>query len=170
MKIKTIKILVVGTWRKHKAAPFRKEAEELGCLLAEGGHTLISGGGEGISKMVVDSYKSNNGKKYVSYLPALKYMRRVGEKIGPKPDKIVKTNLDYPMRDALIVKNCDGIIALQGGLGSLTEIIHAVKDYNKKVSVISKSDLAKWIKVIPQLKNNVLLTADIKKAMRNLEE
>ena len=164
-----MKILVVGTWQKHKAAPFRKEAEELGRLLAAGGHALISGGGTGISEMVVDSYKSNNGKKYIAYLPALKYMREVGEKIGPKPDKIVKTNLDYPMRDALIVKNCDGIVALQGGLGSLTEIIHAVKDYNKKVSVISKGDLAKWVKAIPELKNKVLLTADIKKALKNLE-
>ncbi len=165
-----MKILVVGTWRKYKAAPFRKEAEELGRLLAAGGHVLISGGGEGISEMTVNSYKANNGKKYVAYLPALKYMRRVGEKIGPKPDKIVKTNLDYPMRDALIVKNCDGIIALQGGLGSLTEIIHAAKDYNKKVSVISKSDLAKWVKAIPILKSKVFITADIKKAIKNLEE
>lgn len=165
-----MKILVVGTWQKHKAAPFRKEAEELGRLLAEGGHTLISGGGEGISEMVVDSYKSNNGKKYIAYLPALKYMREVGEEIGSKPDKTVKTNLDYPMRDALIVKNCDGIVALQGGLGSLTEIIHAVKDYNKKVSVINKGDLAKWVKAIPELKNKVLLAADIKKALENLEK
>ncbi len=164
-----MKILVVGTWRKHKAAPFRKEAEELGRLLAAGGHTLVSGGGTGISEMVVNSYKSNNGKKYIAYLPALKYMRKVGEEIGPKPDKIVKTNLDYPMRDALIVKNCDGIVALQGGLGSLTEIIHAVKDYNKKVSVINKGDLAKWVQAIPQLKNNVLFTVDIKKVIKNLE-
>ena len=51
-----MKILVVGTWRKHKAAPFMKEAEELGRLLAAGGHILISGGGEGISEIVVNSY------------------------------------------------------------------------------------------------------------------
>lgn len=164
-----MKILVVGTWRKHKAAPFKKEAEELGRLLAAGGHTLVSGGGTGISEMVVNSYKSNNGKKYIAYLPALKYMKRVGEKIGPKPDKIVKTNLDYPMRNALIVKNCDGMIVFHGGLGTLAEITHAVKDYNKKVSVINKGDLTKWVKVIPQLKNNVLFTVDIKKAIKNLE-
>ena len=165
-----MKILVVGTWRKHKAAPFRKEAEELGRLLAEGGHILISGGGAGISEIVASSYKLNKGKKYIAYLPLLKCMREVGEEIGPKPDKIVKTNLDYPIRNALMVKNCDGIVVFHGGLGSLTEIIHAVKDYNKKVSVIDKGDLAKWIKLIPQLKNNVFITVNIKKALRNLEK
>lgn len=164
-----MKILVVGTSRKYKAALFKKEAEELGCLLAAGGHILISGGGEGISEMVVNSYKLRKGKKYIAYLPALKHMKRVGEKIGTKPDKIVRTDSDYPVRNVLMVKNCDGIIALQGGLGSLTEIIHAVKDYNKKVSVINKGDLAKWVKAIPELRNKVLLTADIKKAIKNLE-
>ena len=165
-----MKILVAGTRRKHKAAPFRKEAEELGRLLVAGGHTLITGGGTGISEIVVNSYKFHKGKKYIAYLPLLKCMREVGEETGPKPDKIVKTNLDYPMRNALMVKNCDGIIALQGGLGSLTEIIHAVKDYNKKVSVINKGDLDRWVKAIPKLSNKVLLTADIKKALRNLTE
>ncbi|MCK4554511.1 LOG family protein, partial [Candidatus Parcubacteria bacterium] len=161
---------VVGTWRKHKAAPFKKEAEELGRLLAAGGHILITGGGTGISEIVVNSYKSNNGKKYIAYLPSLKCMRELGEKIGSKPDKIVKTGLDYPMRNALMVKNCDGIVVFHGGLGTLAEITHAVKDYNKKVSVIDKGDLAKWVKAIPKLKNNVLLTADIKKALQNLEK
>lgn len=163
-----MKILVVGTWRKHKAVPFRKEAEELGRLLSAGGHILISGGGAGISEMVVNSYKLHKGKRYVAYLPSSECMREVGEEIGPKPDKIVKTNLDYPVRNALMVKNCDGMIVFPGGLGTLTEIIHAVKDYNKKVSVINKGDLAKWVKLISKLRNKVLLTTNIKKAVKNL--
>lgn len=165
-----MKIFVAGTWREHKAALFKKEAEEFGKLLAARGHTLITGGGTGISEIVVNSYKLNKGKKYIAYLPSLRSMREVGEEIGPKPDKIINTNLDYPSRNAFMVKNCDAMIVFHGGLGTLAEITHAVKDYNKKVSVINKGDLAKWVKVIPQLKSKVLLTNDIKKALKNLEE
>lgn len=168
--INTMKILVVGTWQKHRAAPFKKEAEEIGRLLAIGGYTLITGGGAGISEIVVNSYRSNKGKKYIAYLPSFKCMRKKGDKIGPKPDKIVKTDLDYPFRNSLMVKNCDAVIAIQGGIGSLAEIIHAVKDYHKKVSVINKCDLAKWVKLIPELKTKVLVTSNIKKALENLEK
>jgi len=59
---------------------------------------------------------------------------------------------------------------LHGGLGTLTEIIHAVKDYNKKVAVIDKGDIASWIKIIPELKEKVFLTNDIKKAIEHLEK
>ena len=31
-----------------------------------------------------------------------------------------------------MVRKCDAVVALHGGLGTLTEIIHATKDYNKK--------------------------------------
>ena len=96
-------------------------------------------------------------------------MEKVGEEKGPEPDKIVETNVDYPERNIIMVKNCEGIIALHGGLGTLTEIIHAVKDYNKKVSVIDKGELASLIKLIPELKEKVFLTSNVKEALNNLK-
>jgi hypothetical protein len=164
-----MKILMLGSWEKHKAISCQKEAEGIGKLLAENGHILISGGGTGVSEIVVNSYKKNKGKQYICYIPSRKQMEKVGEELGPKPDKLIETNLDYPERNIVMVRECDALIALHGGLGTLTEIIHAVKDYNKKVSVIDFGDLAKWIKAIPELHKKVFLTEDTKKAVEHLK-
>ena len=164
-----MKILIVGTWRKKDASKYKKVAGEVGKFLAEKNVELVSGAGEGISELVVNSYKKNNGKKYTAYLPSKKEMEKVGEKIGPKPDKIINTNLDYPERNVRMVRECSGVIALNGGLGALTEIIHAVKDYNKKVAVLNYGEISKWCKKIPQLEKEVFITKNIKKAFDYLK-
>ena len=161
---------MIGSWQKEKALECKKEAEEIGRILAGRGHILMSGGGEGISKLVVESYKNNKGKKYIAYFPSKKEMEKVGENKGPKPDEEIDTNVDYPIRNVILAKECDGVIALHGGLGTLTEIIHAIKDYNKKVAVIDKGDTAHWAKMIPELRKKVLLTLDIKEAIDYLEK
>jgi uncharacterized protein (TIGR00725 family) len=163
-----MKILIIGSWQKDKAILSKKEAELIGKLLAEKEQILISGGGEGVSEIVVKSYKKNKGQKYVCYIPSKEQMRIVGEKIGPKPDELIETNLDYPQRNIKMVQNCDAVIALNGGLGTLTEIIHAVKDYNKKVSVVDFGELSSWIKAIPELHKKVLITSDINRAIEQI--
>ena len=164
-----MKVLILGTWEKHKAISCKDEAEQIGKLLAEKRHILISGGGTGISELVVKAYKKNKGKQYIAYLPSKKEMERVGEEIGPTPDKVIETGLDYPERNIVMVRECDCTIALHGSLGTLTEIIHAIKDYNKKVAVIDKGDIASWVKFIPELKNKVYLTLNIEEAISYLE-
>jgi len=163
-----MKVVVIGSWEKHKAVSCKVEAEEIGKLLAQKGFILISGGGTGVSEIVVKSYRANKGKKYICYIPSRKQMKKVGEDIGPEPDELVETNLDYPERNIIMVRECDGVIALNGGLGTLTEIIHAVKDYDKKVSVIDLGEISLWIKAIPELHKNVLLTLNINKALEYL--
>jgi len=39
-----MKVLIVGSWQKEKALFYKKEAEEVGKVLADEGHVLISGG------------------------------------------------------------------------------------------------------------------------------
>jgi hypothetical protein len=165
-----MKICIFGSWQAHKAVEYKKEAGEIGKLIAERGHILMSGGGTGISKFVVESYRKNKGKKFIAYFPSEKVRKRVGEKKGPKPDEFVNTNMDYPERNLTMVKNCDAIIAIHGGLGTIAEMIHAVKDYHKKVSVIDKGEMADWIKAITPLKEKVFITKDIKKAIEYLEK
>ena len=97
-------------------------------------------------------------------------MKKVGEKEGPKPDKIIRTNLDYPGRNMLMVGKCGAVLVLHGGLGTLEEIIHAVKDYHKKVAVIDKGEIAYWIKCIHELKEKVFITLNIKEAIEYLEK
>jgi len=165
-----MKVLIVGTWEKSKALVSKIEAEKIGRLLAEKGFTLVSGGGEGISEIVVGSYKAHNGKEYICYIPSKEQMEFVGENLGPEPDKLIETNLDYPERNIVMVRECDAVIALNGGLGTLTEIIHAVKDFNKKVSVIDFGELASWVRALPELSKAVFLTSDINKAVEFLED
>ena len=164
-----MKILIIGTWQKEKALKSKNEAERVGKILAERGHILISGGGTGVSEIVVNSYKKNKGIKYIAYLPSVKEMERVGEKIGPEPDKIIKTGLEYPERNINLIKESDAVVAINGGLGTLTEIIHAIKDYDKKVAVIDVGELPGWVRKISELKDSVRLTSDIEKAVNYLE-
>lgn len=97
-------------------------------------------------------------------------MEKVGEKIGPKPDVTIQTGLDYPGKNIELVKGSDAVIALNGGLGTLTEIIHAIKDYDRKVSVIDVGELSEWIKNISELRDSVMLTSDIGEAVDYLEK
>jgi uncharacterized protein (TIGR00725 family) len=165
-----MKILIIGSWKKEECKVCNNEAKQVGQILAEKGHVLISGAGTGMSEIVVNSYKQNKGKKYIAYLPSKKEREKAGEKLGPQPDEIIETNVDYPEKNIIMVKSCDAVIALHGGLGTLTEIIHAVKDYNKKVSVIDKGRLPEIIRLIPELKKKVFLTSDVNKAIEYLEK
>ena len=72
-----MKILVIGTWKKEKAKECWEEANKLGELLAKNNHILVSGGGTGISELVVNSYKKNKGKKYIAYFPSKEEMEKL---------------------------------------------------------------------------------------------
>ncbi len=165
-----MKILIAGTWDEKMAISAEKEANEIGEILAKNGHTLVSGAGTGISGLAVKSYKENKGKRYIAYLTSKGERLRIGEEIGIDPDEIVHTGLDYPMRNALMLQNCDAVIALHGRLGTLAEIIHIVNDYKKKVVVMDKGNLAKWVKAVPELKEQVFITKDVKEAIKYLEK
>lgn len=164
-----MKIVMLGGWDRQKASGCQKEAEEAGKLLAEQGHILVSGGGTGVSEFVVSSYKKHKGKQYICYRPAQEYADKVGEELGPKPDKLICTKTDYPERNLIMIREGDAILALNGRLGTFAEIIEAVNDYNKKVSVIDFGDLAAWIRAIPEIHKRVLITKDIKEALKYLE-
>lgn len=164
-----MKVLVAGTWRRKEAEEVAGIARELGRAIAEAGHVLHTGAGTGISSFVVEGYREGDGEKYIAYLPDENVMKNVGEELGPKPDKIIMTNYDYPKRNVKMVKESDAVIALLGGLGTLTEIIHAVKDYDKKVAVIDVGELPSWIRNIPELESKVLMTDSVEEAVKYLE-
>jgi predicted Rossmann-fold nucleotide-binding protein len=152
-----MEVLVIGYWNQNKSIFYKNEAEKIGEIIAKNNHSLITGGGVGMSKLVVDSYRLNNGKKYTAYFPSFEEMIKIGDKLGPVPDLIIETKGDYVTRNTQMIKKSDLIIALPGGIGTLGEIINAIKDYKKNVLLINKGELASWIKVIPPLINKVTL-------------
>lgn len=154
-------VTIIGAWRKQEALKAKKQAETIGKILAKNKLELISGGGTGISELVVKAYRKYGGKKYTAYLCAPKYMKIVGEKVGPKPDKIILTGEDYPGRNLIMARNTELAIALNGNLGTLGEIIFIAKDYNHPVIVVDGFPIAKIVKTLPKLKKLVTITKNL---------
>lgn len=164
-------ILVTGTGYPKTAEKYKDYANKVGKVIAERGHILLTGGGTGMSKLIVESYKSNQGKKYIAMMPSSEVMKEVGEEIGPKPDEFIqKDEWDHPLKNIELVKASDALIVLPGNLGSLTEVIHAVNDYGKKVAVLDKGPLADMIEHIPQIKEKVFLTDNVDEMLDFLEK
>ncbi|HSU72457.1 MAG TPA: hypothetical protein VLJ21_01250 [Candidatus Binatia bacterium] len=163
-------VTITGTWRQEEAMKCNHLAVELGKLLAERGFSIISGGGMGTSKCVIDAYRAHGGKHFTAYFPAKKFMDRVGEKPGPKPDKVIRLKADYPERNVILVRNSQALIALNGGLGTLSEIIHAAKDYGHPAVVIDYGKLADYVRAIHDFKGKVHIAKTAKDAVDYIEK
>ncbi len=121
-------ILVLGSWHPHKGQEQAKVAEELGQLLAERGHVLITSPSSGFQGLTAQSYKKHHGKKFIGFYPSLELMKTVGEEILVEPDEKVMTEEDYVFRNLLQIRQADGVIAVTGSIGTPVEFIYAAID------------------------------------------
>ena len=119
---------------------FFDAARRLGRLIAQGGHTLVYGGGA------------------IGLMGALARAvhRHTGRVIGVIPDSLVERDVAYHDADELIVTKdirqrkaamdarADAFVALPGGFGTLEELIEALThrqlDYHTKPTVIVNID------------------------------
>ncbi len=161
---------IIGSWRQAEVKRARKYADEIGRVLALYKMELISGAGTGISELVVNAYRQYGGKKYTAYLVATKFMKEVGEGLGPKPDKIIRTKSDYPERNLIMARNTKLVIAITGGLATLVEIIMNAKDYHHPVIVVDGFPIAKMVKALPDLKKRVIFVKDVNNIEKVIEE
>ncbi len=143
-----MKVLVSGTWRTTLASEQAEDARLLGELLARHGHELLTGGGEGIPALVAESYTRAGGKKHTAILVDKAVRDEVGEKRMPA-DEYEETTLDYPQRNAYLVSKADAIIALNGRFGTLTELIHAVNDYDIPAILLATGEIKEWVTALP---------------------
>lgn len=90
-------------------------ATELGRVLAERGHTVVCGGREGTMEAVCRGAKSAGGDT-IGILPSSD--RR---EANPYVDVAIATGLGHA-RNALVPLNGDGVVALSGSSGTLTEV------------------------------------------------
>jgi uncharacterized protein (TIGR00725 family) len=121
-------ILVLGSWHPHKGQEQAKIAEELGQLLAERGHILITSPSSGFQGLTAQSYKKHNGQKFIGFYPSLELMKIVGEEILVEPDEKVMTEEDYAFRSLAQVRQADGVIAVTGSIGTPIEFLYAAAD------------------------------------------
>ncbi|UCB56746.1 MAG: TIGR00725 family protein [Candidatus Omnitrophota bacterium] len=95
-------------------------AEEIGKAIAQLGATLISGGLTGVMEASCKGAKSAGGKT-IGILPG-----HDKAEANPYVDIPIVTGLGY-MRNNLVVKNADIIIAIDGKEGTLSEIAFALQ-------------------------------------------
>jgi uncharacterized protein (TIGR00725 family) len=168
-----MKILIIGSCRNNdqeQKIEHQKLAEQLGKEIAKRNYEIITGAVEGLQKYIVSAYKKAGGKKWTTYLAIDEYKNKKSKKNKtPKPDKKIKTNYNYAIRDAYYIEKCDAVIALSGRALTLSEIIQAIKNYNKKVFQLDIGQNIKIIKQIPELQNNLIITVDINEGLNFLE-
>lgn len=153
------RIFVSGEWRAEAVKDYAEIARKLGVLLAENSFDITCGPGSGITRFVLEGYYSVAKEKrgqVIFYLPKLAEMKRVGEKMELGADLVVKTGLDYPSRNVAQVRDADALIAITGGAGTTTEIIHAALDFQKPVAILDNSGpMTNAIKALPSVRGEV---------------
>jgi uncharacterized protein (TIGR00725 family) len=111
-------IAVVGS---GEAGPeLASVAEEVGKLLARSGAVVVCGGLGGVMEATCKGAKQERGTT-VAILPSLDRASA-----NPYVDVAVATGMDE-MRNALVVRSADALIALDGEFGTLSEIAFALK-------------------------------------------
>ena len=111
-------IAVIGG--RKAARVLRKEAEDAGRLIAEGGAILVSGGLHGVMESASKGARSAGGLT-VGILPQ-------DDSLGANRyiDVAVATGLGIG-RNVIIARTADALIAIGGGYGTLSEIAFALQ-------------------------------------------
>ena len=114
-----MKVSVFGGSQPPPASPAYKEAYELGKMLAQGGHTVLTGGYIGTMEAVSRGAAEAGGHVIGVTCADIEAWRAV------KPNAWVQEERRFAtMQERLneLVLSCDAAVALPGGPGTLTEI------------------------------------------------
>lgn len=127
-----MRVSVVGSGRGTE--PVLETAEQVGRVIAQRGHTLCCGGRGGIMEAACRGAMESDG-------------RTIGILPGTDPGE-ANEYVEVPIvtgignaRNVLVVLNGDGVIAIDGRYGTLSEIAHAL-DLDRPVAGIDTHDVA----------------------------
>ncbi len=109
-------------------------AEAVGRRVGDGDHTLVCGGLGGVMAASCRGAKAAGGRT-IGILPG----RDVGA-ANEHVDVPIATGLGNG-RNVLVAANGDGVIAIDGGYGTLSEIAHAL-DFGRPVAGLETHDVA----------------------------
>jgi uncharacterized protein (TIGR00725 family) len=119
---KPIVIVVMGG---HEAPPeILEDARRIGEAIAERGHVLLTGGGDGVMKAASEG-AFNAGGLVLAVLPSDRVRPQAGY-----PNEFVDIAIYTGMADARNVINAKAphvMIAIDGGWGTVSEIAHAMR-------------------------------------------
>ncbi len=116
----TKKICVFGSSRPQPGEPLYQEALKLGQLLGEAGFTVITGGNCGTMEAVSRGASENGAHVIGVTCDEIENWRPAGANPWVTEEWRTATLFD---RIAAMLNNSDAVIALPGGIGTLTEIM-----------------------------------------------
>jgi len=134
---KKIRIGVIGGARPE--AKYRKQALEVGRLIAEKGALLVCGGLSGVMEAAARGVRQAGGFS-LGILPG-----NSPQDANPYIDMAVATGMGFS-RNNLVVMNSDVLIAIDGEFGTLSEIAYA-RVYKKKIVGLGTWDIEGVIQV-----------------------
>jgi uncharacterized protein (TIGR00725 family) len=132
-----IRIGVIGG--AHPDSRSRKIAFEVGRLIAEKGAVLVCGGLGGVMEAAARGARQGGGFS-IGILPGHSV-----EDANPYIDAAIATGLGYT-RNALVVLNCDVLIAIDGSYGTLSEIAYG-RVHGRKVIGLGTWDIPEVVQV-----------------------
>ncbi len=105
-------------------------AFELGKIVAQQGHTLITGATVGLPDWAAQGAKSVGGMS-IGISPAASYKEHINTYRLPTTayDFILYTGLNYVGRDALLVQSSDAILSVGGRMGTVHEFATALESH-----------------------------------------
>ncbi|HAA85529.1 MAG TPA: TIGR00725 family protein [Kosmotogaceae bacterium] len=106
----------------------RDTCDQVGHLIAEMGHTLFTGGRNGVMEIVSRSARQAGGT-VIGVLP-------FEEDGNPYNNVALKTGMDYKLRSLILIHSVDLVISIGGEIGTLFEIV-AAYGYEKDVILFS---------------------------------
>jgi uncharacterized protein (TIGR00730 family) len=106
---------------QNVAEKYKKDAAELGTLIAKAGHTLVWGGSEvGMMKTLADAAQAAGGR-IVAITAEL-----IASRARKNADELVVTK-DLHERKKAMFERADAVVALAGGTGTLDEAVTALE-------------------------------------------
>ncbi|MDO8659909.1 MAG: LOG family protein [Candidatus Parcubacteria bacterium] len=137
-----LKVAIIGSSRYDEIDDVHKKiAYDAGKAIADSGCILLTGGGKGVSEFAANGAIENGGL-CIGISPADNYKNHVDVFKNPALifDALIFTGFGYKGRNVVLVRSCDAVIALNGGVGTLNELTIAL-DEGKDIGILSNSGL-----------------------------
>lgn len=150
-------IVVIGSGGRIPSN-VQEMAEELGRAIARSGAVLITGGRDGVMEAVSKGAKDEGGLT-VGILPGFE------KTANPYVDMIIVTGMG-DARNVINVLSADVVIAIYGGVGTLSEIALGLKSGKKVIAIKSSGGVAEKMTQMTIDGLNVISVESVEEAIR----
>jgi len=163
-----VQVLVIGKEKissnpEHRLA--LEEAYHVGRLLAQKGVIVFTGGLGGIMDAVARGVKEAGGIS-VGIIPLLSLEERHARSISPHLTVRIETGMDQRNRIPLLVRSCQAVIVISGGMGTWLEVALALAENIPVITMPHTGGTAARLPKEPPFKERVLVAANAEEAVR----